>query len=227
MFGKREKIPQQKQDATPAPRKRSSLKWFLLLFVLCGIVIGGGFVQFLSLIPTEEPEKPPIAEGVVVLTGAGGRIQKAVWLVSTTEAEKLLISGVNTATKTSEIKELKNISSQFIDCCISLDYVAKNTIDNAHETHLWAKKHNMKTLLLVTSNYHMPRSLREMNMASPETKFIPYPVVDKSVQLEKWWEYPGTRRLLIREYFKYILSITRSGLVKIGVKSSLLKTEQS
>lgn len=225
MFGKREKIEPQKQSAPHAPRKRSYLRWLLILFVVGGLILGGGFVQFLSLVPTQEPKEKPVAEGVVVLTGAGGRIQKAVWLISTTMAEKLLISGVNKATKTSEIKELKDISPNFISCCISLDYVAKNTIDNAHETHLWAKNNDMKTLVLVTSNYHMPRSLREMKMASPETKFIPYPVVDKNVQLKNWWEYPGTRRLLMREYFKYILSITRSGLVKIGVKSSLLKTE--
>lgn len=227
MFGKREKTAPQKESTTRAPRSGSGLKWLLLIFIVSTLVIGGGFVQFMSQIPTHEPKNKPVAEGVVVLTGAGGRIQKAVWLVSTTGAEKLLISGVNVSTKTSEIKELKNISPNFIDCCIALDYVAKNTIDNAHETHLWAKKHDIKTLLLVTSNYHMPRSLREMKMASPETKFIPYPVIDKKVQLENWWEYPGTRKLLIREYFKYILSITRFGLVKIGVKSSLLKTEQS
>lgn len=222
MFGKRNQNTAHPTEGKSPRKKRSFFGVFFKLFFLILILLSAGLFYFISLIPINEQEKTPQADGIVVLTGGAKRIEKAVWLISNTQAEKLLISGVNLATKAKEIKALDNISDNFISCCITLDYEARNTIENANETHLWAKEHNMSSLIIVTSNYHMPRSLSEMKRASPDIKFIPYPVSDKKVQIEKWWEYPGTRRLLIGEYFKYIASLARMGLVKLGVQASLV-----
>jgi len=45
----------------------------------------------------------------------------------------------------------------------------------------------------------------------PGVTLIPYSVVDNNVRLERWWTYPGTTRLLITEYLKYLPALGRLG----------------
>ncbi len=93
---------------------------------------------------------------------------------------------------------------QLFTCCVDLDYEARNTIDNATETSEWVAKHKYNSIIVVTSNYHMPRALAELGRAMPGVTLIPYSVVDNNVHLDRWWTYPGTAKLLISEYLKYL-----------------------
>ncbi len=40
----------------------------------------------------------------------------------------------------------------------------------------WIRAHGYKTVILVTNNYHMPRSLAEIRRLDRDTEFLPYPV---------------------------------------------------
>ena len=91
-------------------------------------------------------------------------------------------------------------------CCVDLDRRAQDTIGNAAESNKWAKTHGFKSLIVVTSAYHMPRSIMELRAAMPEMMFIPYPVISAGLNLERWYANPRTSRLLLREYVKYIVA---------------------
>jgi uncharacterized SAM-binding protein YcdF (DUF218 family) len=64
---------------------------------------------------------------------------------------------------------------------------------------------------VVTSNYHMPRALAELARVMPGVTLFPYPVVDNNVHLDRWWSYPGTTKLLLSEYLKYLPALGRLG----------------
>ena len=129
-----------------------------------------------------------------------------------------MITGVNRTTSTEELKQLASEGDQLFTCCVDIDKEARNTIDNATETSQWVARNRYHSIIVVTSNYHMPRALAELARVMPGVTLIPYAVVDNNVRLDRWWTYPGTTRLLISEYLKYLPALARLGATQLVSK---------
>jgi len=155
------------------------------------------------------------ADGIAVLTGGMSRIDEAMKLLAEGKAKRVLITGVNRTTTTEELKELASQGDQYFTCCVDIDKEARNTIDNATETSEWVALHRYGSIIVVTSNYHMPRALAELARVMPGVTLVPYSVVDNNVHLERWWTYPGTTRLLLSEYLKYLPALSRLGATNL------------
>jgi uncharacterized SAM-binding protein YcdF (DUF218 family) len=136
-------------------------------------------------------------------------------LLAAGKAKRVLITGVNRTTTVEELKDLATAGGQYFTCCVDIDKEARNTIDNATETSEWVALHHYGSIIVVTSNYHMPRALTELAREMPGVTLIPYAVVDNNVHLEKWWTYPGTSKLLLSEYLKYIPALGRLGATEL------------
>jgi uncharacterized SAM-binding protein YcdF (DUF218 family) len=136
-------------------------------------------------------------------------------LLAKGKAKRVLITGVNRETSKEELKDLASQGDQYFTCCVDIDKEARNTIDNATETAEWVALHKYGSLIVVTSNYHMPRALAELARAMPEVQFFPYPVVDNNVHVERWWNFPGTTKLLLSEYLKYLPALVRLGATNL------------
>ena len=168
-----------------------------------------GFVVF-GIVTTRNSETSDIqGDGIVVLTGGEARITAAATLLRQQRAKRLLISGVNKSIKRKSLLKLSGLSAQTFDCCVDVGYRALNTAGNADETRVWVKKHNFKRVIVVTSGYHMPRSLMELRRALPDTKFIPHAVMPTSLRKERWWLHRNTMRVLVSEYLKFLPSAAR------------------
>ena len=126
------------------------------------VLLVGGFVWFATLIPGEEVQLDRRADGIVVLTGAASRIPDAIELLAAERGKRLLITGVHRATRAREIARLTPLYSKYFTCCIDLDKSALNTFGNALETKRWAREHNFNSLIVVTSNWHLPRAMAEL-----------------------------------------------------------------
>jgi uncharacterized SAM-binding protein YcdF (DUF218 family) len=92
------------------------------------------------------------------------------------------------------------------DCCTDLGFAATNTHGNAMETAAWARAHGYRSLIVVTANYHMPRSLEEFSAAMPGVRLVPYPVPE-IIAARRWWLDPGAIRTLQYEYAKFLGSV--------------------
>ena len=158
------------------------------------------------------------ADGIAVLTGGVARIDEAMKLLAQGKAKRLLITGVNRTTSTEELKKLASEGDQLFTCCVDIDKEARNTIDNATETSQWVARNRYHSIIVVTSNYHMPRALAELARVMPGVTLTPYAVVDNNVHLDRWWTYPGTTKLLISEYLKYLPALARLGATKLVSK---------
>src|SRR5262245_49848076 len=176
-----------------------------------------GFFIFTGTLPRSQPE-PRAAAGIAVLTGGVARIDEAMKLLTQQKAKRLLITGVNRTTSTEELKELASQGDQLFACCVDIDKEARNTIDNATETAQWVARNRYRSIIVVTSNYHMPRALAELARVMPGVTLIPYAVVDNNVHLERWWTYPGTTRLLVSEYLKFLPAVARLGATQLVSK---------
>jgi uncharacterized SAM-binding protein YcdF (DUF218 family) len=127
--------------------------------------------------------------------------------------KRLLISGVDKTTSKQMLKELIHGGPRF-DCCADLGYSAEDTRGNARETADWVRAHHFHRLILVTSRYHMPRSLQEFSAAMPGVRLLPYPVEQERVDLGDWWRHPATIFLLHREYMKYLASLITTSMAR-------------
>ncbi len=176
------------------------------------LLLGGGFGWFVSRIANDEITLDRNADGIVVLTGAAARIPDAIELLATDHGKRLLITGVHRATSASEIARLTPLYSKYFTCCVDLDRSALNTFGNALEAKRWARQHNFNSLIVVTSNWHMPRAMAELSHQLPDVTLITYPVISEKVKTEPWWSNTDTARLLFAEYLKYLFALTRMRL---------------
>ena len=135
------------------------------------------FVQFCEKAAAAAPPEDPRGDAVIVLTGGSGlRIASGVQLVEAGAAPTLLISGVHPDVTMEEMATLGGGQADTYACCVELGYAAETTLGNATETAGWAAGHNYKDLIIVTSDYHMPRSLILLRAAMPDLVLTPYPV---------------------------------------------------
>jgi uncharacterized SAM-binding protein YcdF (DUF218 family) len=144
------------------------------IVIILVVIYAAGFVAFAAMLPKTPHTIGPV-DGIVALTGGGSRLDVAVALFEAGKGERLLISGVNPQATRAELKRLAHGRKRF-DCCTDLGYAAENTFGNAKEAAAWARFHRFKSILLVTSRYHMPRSVAEFHDVMGEVKVIPYPV---------------------------------------------------
>lgn len=183
-----------------------------LLTIALALAFVGGYVWFAQSIANEEMRTAPDADGIVVLTGGTSRIADALELLAGGHGQRLLISGVHRTTSSGEIARLVPRYRRLIDCCVDLDHSAVNTVGNAAETRRWAEALRFKSLILVTSNYHMPRSMAELSRQMPDIRLIAFPVVSEKMRAEPWWSSTATAKLLFSEYLKYIVARLRMWL---------------
>jgi uncharacterized SAM-binding protein YcdF (DUF218 family) len=199
------------RPVAPSPRRRGGLLT-LLVFGLPAALFGAGFLWFVGSMPATEVSPTRDADGIVVLTGAALRISDALDLLAAGRGQRLLITGVNPATRTAEISRLMPEHRRLFNCCVDLDHSAINTIGNAVETRRWVQGRNFRSLIVVTSNFHMPRAMAELNHQLPGVTLVPFAVVSDKVRVEAWWESEATARLLFVEYLKYIVARARMWL---------------
>ena len=61
----------------------------------------------------------------------------------------------------------------------------------------------------------LPRSLAEIRRALPDARLIPFPVQQENLNLEAPWSYPGTLKLLAREYVKFVPAFARCVAIQL------------
>lgn len=187
------------------------------LTVACATILLAGLVGFAHIVSDQAPTGSERAEAIVVLTGGEHRIQAGLRLLADGRGKRLLISGVNRAnSRALVLKRFDTPGDTLLTCCIDIGYSAHDTVGNAEETFEWAANHRYKSLLVVTSNYHMPRGLVELSRVLPGVNLVAYPVISPNARLQKWWQHPGTARLILTEYLKLLPAMARLAISRLS-----------
>ncbi len=205
----------------PPARPRGMLRALVVTVFALAFVAGGiGFVAFLSQLRVDELKPASRADAIVVLTGGSSRVSDAVELLAGGYGKRLLISGVHPTNRVNDISRSVPDSQALLDCCADLDRSAVNTRSNAAETRRWAHERGFRSLIVVTSNYHMPRAIVELSHAMPDVTLIPFSVVSEKWRDDPWWTSGPTMRLLLSEYVKYVAAEVRVRLADLGLELS-------
>ncbi len=188
-----------------------------LVLALLLVVVGawlGGLVAFVARIPERVEDPNTVTDAIVVLTGGSQRLETGLRLLVDGAAGKVLVSGVHPETTIADLVDRGAVPAAAVACCVEAGREAADTAGNAAETAEWMRRHGFDSLRLVTSSYHMPRSLLELRRALPDAVIVPHPVFPGHVDTDGWWRRPRTALLIASEYSKYLLAWVRSGAAR-------------
>lgn len=183
----------------------------LLLLWLVGMFL---FIRDVIEQPTGLGRDVKKVDGIVVLTGGAERLPAGLDLLTDGLAPRLMISGVDPRAAEQLIPE-SHPARGLLACCINIGTFAEDTVGNARETAAWARHYKMQSLVIVTSNYHIRRSMVEFKQVLPDVILVPYVISAGNLKLDEWWNYPNTASLLMGEYSKYLLALVKAGLHRI------------
>ena len=136
---------------------------FLALLVMIWAL---GFVWFAVALP--RPLAGVRTDAVVVPTGGKGRIDRGLEVLRTNRAPLLLVTGVYSEVTPAEFAAEFHVGAATMRCCVTLDFAAVDTRTNASQTAAFVARYRIRSLRLVTSDWHMRRAAQELRAAMPE-----------------------------------------------------------
>ena len=163
----------------------------------------GGFIIFQQYIRKHQTDETTKTDAIVILTGGKNRISNGVNLYNKGLSDMLFISGVGKHTNLKSLQAENHIVFVKNTENVYVGREATNTIENAIEVSDFIRRHRLKTIRLVTSYYHMPRSVSEIKSKHPDLTIIEHPVYSKNVA-KRWWKRPKSFYLIASEYHKFI-----------------------
>jgi uncharacterized SAM-binding protein YcdF (DUF218 family) len=193
-----------KDRPAPARRYRARTAWRMALAVF-SVAVAGCLVMFVQFTGQMEKlssaGKRATADAIVVLTGDRARIAKAIELLQAGRGERLLISGVNERTSRATLRSMIANAGTRFDCCVDIDRAALDTIGNARQASIWVQERGFGSLIVVTSDYHLPRSLIEFRRAMPGIAIYPVSANSGGQTADAGWD---RYRTLAQEFLKYL-----------------------
>jgi uncharacterized SAM-binding protein YcdF (DUF218 family) len=129
-----------------------------------------GFLWFAMALPQQAGMQK--TDAIVVPTGSGGRIQRGLALLRAGAASSMLVTGVDADVKPGEFAAEYNVPAPTMTCCVTLGFAALDTRGNARETSEWVGHRKVRSLRLVTSDWHMRRAALELENALPENTTV-------------------------------------------------------
>lgn len=197
---------------TAVHRNRRLLRYLVIYGVVAAASLVAGLQHFVLTLPQPTKDAIQFTDGIVVVTGGQQRVDDGLFLLTNGKADQMLISGVGEGVSRAVLVQelgLDDNEANALFCCAELDFTASNTRGNAVAAHQWAQQHGMRSLRLVTANYHMPRALVVFAREMPELDLYQWAVTPADLRTENWWLDWAMFRLLAREYAKYLAETIR------------------
>ena len=184
--------------------KKKQKRLLILIAALLALYVCG-FALFAFYVYAHEQKVEKHVDAIVVLTGGHNRLSAASDLFNRGLAPRLFISGVGGGA------ELKSMSGAEVlheekRGLPELGRDASNTRENALEVSSWTRAQGLKSIILVTSDYHLPRSLLEFRAVMPDMEIVPFGV---AFDAEKKGYFTGLG-VLFKEYNKCIVAYLRT-----------------
>jgi uncharacterized SAM-binding protein YcdF (DUF218 family) len=181
-----------------------------------------GLWQFARLIP--EGSSPSASQNntthydaIIALTGGKDRIPYALDLLKENKANALFITGVADGFSFDDLSMINNAPEGSVLASlrprIFYGEHARDTIGNAEETVEWLKGTPYRTLLIVTANYHIPRTRLLFSHYLADYQLSYAPVAPPQFERVAWVTHPNSLRLMISEYNKLLLTWVRFGII--------------
>jgi uncharacterized SAM-binding protein YcdF (DUF218 family) len=186
-----------------------SWRWISLLLIVMVVSWDlGRFVNAYRRIPLQPQVPSQPVDLIVALTGGLGRVRESIELLKDGLGAKLFISGVENGVSVDDLLRANDLSglAPQLRGRILLGTQATSTLENASEVRQAVELLGARTILLVTSRYHLPRATglvkRELDREpSLETELSTFAVDSPNFPIQ-WHESLVGWGLVLSEYFK-------------------------
>lgn len=140
-------------------------------------------------------------DAIVVLTGGRGRVDKGIEFFENDRAKYLIIAGVDKSVSLKSVffnRDMKMDTGRII-----LEKESKSTYENAVEIKKIVEAMDIKSIILITSFYHMKRaSYIFRRILPPQVDIHLYAVSTPNFDERAWWRGEGPV-LLAPEFLKF------------------------
>lgn len=126
-----------------------------------------GFLYFAVTLPGPIGEAE--TDAVLVPTGGPGRIPRGLEVLRQGDARRMFVSGVDPEVRPSEFAKEFDVREREMRCCVTLGFLAVDTRSNAGEAARWLISNDVRTVRLVTTDWHMRRAAAELRHTIPAT----------------------------------------------------------
>ena len=164
------------------------LAFLAILYVL-------GFALFAITLGEPAPADTAKVDAIVAITGGKGRIEHGAALLAAGKGKRLLIAGADPSVRKIDLVHRLGGRKKLFDCCVDLGSESVDTRSNAEETRRWLVRQKMKSVRLITSDWHMRRARYEFRRELGDD----FAILPDAVRSE-----PGFMTLF-GEYNKYLL----------------------
>jgi len=187
-----------------------AIRWVLVTLTIMLALWLAALISYVYSIPKEATKDANTTDAIVVLTGGSLRIAYGFELLDKGRAKKLFVSGVAEDASLEELMVTHRASQKVRamaakEPVIILDRVANSTRSNAAQTAQWVREQGIKSIRLVTANYHMRRSVMEFRRLMPDVTIIADPVFPENFHIEGWWRDEVSRELALSEFHKFMV----------------------
>lgn len=169
----------------------------------------GGLVWFIEDMPQGTSDPSLKTSAIVVLTGGNNRISEGLELLSQNKSRKLLISGVRPGASLKAVIQASGYNGAIDAKKIALDYKSTTTLENAQNVAKWVAQKEIKSIRLVTANYHMRRALIEFDHYLKDVKIVPHAINPLDPVRKTWCKDYKIFCLYLNEYHKYLGAFAR------------------
>ena len=97
-------------------------------------------------------------DAIVVITGGKGRIEEGIARLAAHRAQRMLIAGADPSVTKQDLARRLGGRVALLACCVDLGSESVDTRSNADEAKRWLDAHGYRSVLLVTSDWHMRRA---------------------------------------------------------------------
>ncbi|MBL4619992.1 MAG: YdcF family protein [Marinicaulis sp.] len=183
------------------------MRRLILGFILISLIWAIGLAAFVGGLPSPSQSTPARTQAIAVYTGGGGaRIVAGMALFADGAGNRLLISGVHPDTSRARVAEFWKGAPELFDCCVDLGREALSTDGNAAEVSQWVSRNDYNSIVIVTSDYHMPRALAASRTQMPDVTIHSYVVASGYLDPDGRPNSLTARRALAGEYSKFLLA---------------------
>ena len=174
---------------------KRAISFLLLLYLL-------GYALFAVLLPRPAGDRE--TDAIVVLTGGAKRIERGLALLEEGKAKRMLVSGVARTVRPAELAAQYQGTQRLFACCVDLGRESVDTRSNAEEVSRWLARHRIRSIRLITTDWHMPRARFELARRLPDGVTVIGDAIESNPSFTT----------LFTEYTKYML---RRAAVLVGV----------
>lgn len=178
------------------------VKAFITLLVIALLAIAVLFIDFTYKTFSYRPREVK-ADAIVVLAGGRGRVEEGVRLYRERKGSWLFFIGVAPSVRSSDLYRPRPDDPS--PDGVILEKASRNTLENAIYGRDVIMRKEVRSILLITSRYHMKRASILLRNALPrDVAIYAYPVDSVNLK-EAWWRHGGSFQLLFREFYKYCM----------------------